>query len=557
MTGLGPTLRTLRYLRIGQIARRLQARALEPWFRSALYGRLALRPRTDVRLLRSPPHPWPGHPDNGRRLLKGCLRLIGRERSFAPPADWRAADEPLLWRFTLHYFEWLADLAATDDGEAPGLARNLIADWMATHESPDDLAWHPYPLSLRLYAWLAHAPFLLTDADDGWPRTFLTSLDRQARHLARRLEWDIGGNHLIKNLKALIAASLCLDGHGHRLAPALVLLEQQVARQILADGGHYERSPSYHLQVLCDLMDVRDLLTNGSPVPVWLTDAIERMASALAFFRHGDGGLALFNDGDVGDGTILAAVERRLGTLGSPSRQLAATGYHRLAAGGTVLLVDTGPCCPDDLPGHAHADTLSFELSDGQRRLVVNSGTYAYQDPAWRNRLRGTAAHSTVEVDGQDSAEVYGQFRLGRRPRHIGAHRLSGDTDTLAAHHDGYRHLGLAHARRLTLSADGRIVEGQDRIERLKPSERPHDVAVRFHLHPDVTAVAEDEASVLLLASGGPTWRFEATGERISLEPSVYAPRFYGMRESSQIVLRKALSGPDCLFFWSFTRLGE
>lgn len=551
--GFGPTLRMLRYLRVGQVVERLKARALEPWFRSALYDRLALAPHADISLLRTPPHSWPGHADNGRRILDGHIRLIRRDRTFAMPVDWQVTDEPLLWRFTLHYFEWLADLAATDNERAPVLARDLVADWIVRHGSPDGLAWHPYPLSLRLYAWLAQAPFLMPGADGSWTQTFLTSLDRQARHLARRLERDIGGNHLIKNLKALIAAGCCLDGHRHRVVTALAMLRRQVALQVLPDGGHYERSPSYHLQVLCDLMDVRDLL--GNETPTWLDDAISRMAMAMAFFRHGDGNLALFNDGDIGDDAVLSAVQRRLGTIDpAPPSQLPDSGYHRLAAAATLVLADAGPCCPDDLPGHAHADILSFELSDGPHRLIVNSGTYAYQDAQWRNRLRGTGAHSTVEVDGQDSAEVYGEFRLGRRPRRIGAHRVIAETDTLAAHHDGYRHLGLAHARRLSLSSDGRVLEGQDRIERLKPSTTSHTVTARFHLHPDVVAIAEGGA-IRLRAKIGPTWRFEATGETIALEPSVYAPHFYEMRESLQIVLRKTLDGPDCVFFWRFTRL--
>jgi len=260
---------------------------------------------------------------------------------------------------------------------------------------------------LRVYAWLAHGPFLLDGACDGFGERFGASLHRQVGHLTRVVERDVGGNHLIKNLKALIAA-------GHE--EALEELEREVSRQILPDGGHYERSPSYHLQVLCDLMDIRELLA----CPPWLDGAIGRMGAALAVLRHGDGKLALFNDGDEGNPALLAAVDR---LAVAPASVLDDCGYYRLESGDSVVIMDAGRCCPDDLPAHAHADTLAFEMSVGGNRLVVNCGTYAYQDAAWRNRLRGTAAHSTVTIDGLDSAEVYGAFRLGRRPRKVTAVR--------------------------------------------------------------------------------------------------------------------------------------
>lgn len=553
MSDWGANLRMLRHLRAAQVLARLRARALAPWFESALYGALCLRPRQGTALLRVPPRPWPGDAENGRRILEGRLRLIGRERPFAERPDWSAADAPLLWRFTLHYFDWLADLAATGQATAPR-ARALIEDWIAAHPRPEGLAWHPYPLSLRLYAWLAQARFLTAGDDGRFQASFLRSLDRQARHLGRSLERDLGGNHLIKNLKALIAAGLCLEGHAGRVRPGLALLERQVKLQILPDGGHYERSPYYHLQVLCDLLDLRDLLADAAQVPAWLDEAIGRMGRALAFFRHGDGGLALFNDGGVGAPAMIDAAMDRRGGPAAPPAALGDSGYYRLAAKGSLALLDAGPCCPDDLPGHAHADALSFELSDGPQRIVVNGGTYAYQDQPWRNRFRGTAAHSTVEIDGQDSAEVFGAFRLGRRPRAVGATRSGEDGLAVEAHHDGYAHLGLLHRRRLELSGDGQLLSGEDRVERIRASGTGNIASAHFHLHPTVAAVAQADGAIRLTFPGG-AWRFEHDGDHPLIEPSLYSPGFYERFETRQIVLREGMAGPLAVFRWRFRRL--
>ena len=552
-SALGPTLRTLRYLRLGQIAGLVRARLMAPVWRTQAYARLFLPAQTGATLIGFPPVAWPGDAAGGARILAGSIRLIGREQPFTSPVDWRAASEPLLWRFTLHYFEWLADLAAL--GEA-GHARALVTDWINSHPHPEGLAWHPYPLSLRLWSWLAHGEFLLDGADETFRTAFTQSLDRQARHLRRTVERPLGGNHLIKNLKALIAAGQCITGHDDTGAAALTQLHAAIRRQILADGGHEERSPHYHFQVLSDLVDIRDLLAARGTPPDWLVDTIARMAAALAFYRLGNGGLALFNDGTIGEPRLLAALEARLGGLGAPPATLPDCGYSRLTAGAACVILDNGRCCPDDLPAHAHADALSFEFSTGSQRLVVNSGTFAYQEPAWRNRLRGTAAHSTLDIDGLDSAEVHGVFRLGRRPRNITVRRTEDETGTLVeARHDGYRHLGLSHVRRLTLGPDGRSLSGEDRIEPSARQATPRQVTAHFHLHPEVAATARADGTIDLTLAGGETWLFEAPGEAPIVEASHYAPQFYEMHETSQIVIRKTLAADATTLAWRLRRL--
>lgn len=525
---LGRTLRTLRHLRPEQVAWRLWFRALRPVLRTSLYRRMVTGPATLPQAF--PPAPPPGDAENGRRILSGGIRLLARD---VPLGDWSPAGETPLWRFTLNYFEWLADLRAVDGADA---ARTLVLDWWRVHRDRMGAEpWHPYPTSLRLAAWLAHGPWLLAGADDAFRRTFATALDRHARTLAHRVERDVAGNHIIKNLKALALAGRFLPGHAHRLEPALAELKRELARQILADGCHYELSPAYHVQVMADLVDLSAAL--APPLP-WLDAAIARMAGALAFFRHGDGRLAQFNDGDEGHEAVLA----RLPAAPAPDA-LPDAGYHRLEAGGALVLFDTGRCCPDDLPAHAHADTLSFEFSDGAHRVVVNSGTYAYQDPAWRNRLRGTAAHSTVTVDGGDSAEVYGVFRLGRRPARVWSQR---DGNRVVAGHDGWRHLGIVHRRSLALS-DG--LAGEDVVE----GAAGRRVTARFHLHPDVAAVAEGPSVVLRLPGGG-GWRFTAEGGHVALSEGVYAPHFGVLRPTVTIVLDTAGAATTRLA-WTFSRL--
>ncbi|MCB0055622.1 MAG: heparinase II/III family protein, partial [Caldilineaceae bacterium] len=403
---------TLRHLRPVQIYGRL-------WFR--LY-----RPRPDSRP--APPlcvaaGAWVAPPAGEPRLLGPVtFRFLDETRTLADPGDWNRPSWDKLWLYNLHYFD---DLNAEGAGVRREWQRALIARWIADNPPGHGNGWEPYPLSLRVVNWIqwllaGHAP------QPDW----LDSLAMQARYLARRLEWHLLGNHLFANAKALVHVGLFFDGSeaDSWLAAGLRVLGRQLPEQILPDGGHFERSPMYHAILLKDVLDLLNLARvypgriGASQTAQW-RDAASRMLDWLRAMTHPDGGLAFFNDAAFGIAPApeeLEAYARRLG-LGPrvvPSdglHHLASSGYVRLQNQDAVAILDVGEIGPTYLPGHAHADSLSFELSLGGRRFVVNSGTSLYDDCEERLRQRSTAAHSTVVVDGADSSEVWHSFRVARR----------------------------------------------------------------------------------------------------------------------------------------------
>jgi uncharacterized heparinase superfamily protein len=333
--------------------------------------------------------------------------------------------------------------------------------------------------------------------------------------------------------------------HAFRLPSLLEQLKTALGHQILPDGCHYERSPDYHLQVLCDLVDLLDLLPDS---PEWLAKIVKRMSEAYAFFRHGDGGLALFNDGTIGESRRLAALNVRLGPLPTPPKALGHAGYYRFEDQEAKLIFDAGACCPDDLPAHAHADMLSFEFSDGPHRIIVNCGTYTYQDQKWRNLLRGTAAHSTITVDDEDSAEVYDVFRLGRRPRRIS---VANDGGAIIASHDGYAEtLGVIHRRRIEQKPG--IFYGEDWIEGMGVNGRT--VTARFHLHPDVVVEGGSGGELRLKAGDSCRWLFRYDGGTLSIGPSIYSPRFHVMKQTKLMMLETTAEAGGARLSWSFSR---
>jgi uncharacterized heparinase superfamily protein len=269
----------------------------------------------------------------------------------------------------------------------------------------------------------------------------------------------------------------------------------------------------YHALALEDVLDlinlIRDRAAPGTPAECLLPALRQRAAAMLNWLRclrHPDGTLVRFNDCSDGVALDATGIETYAAALGlaTPAvpaegvTQLEPSGYVRVARGRAVAFVDVAPIGPDYLPGHAHADTLSFELSLGGRELIVNRGTSVYGTGERRQIERGTAAHSTVQVGRHDSSEVWAGFRVGRRAR---VSRVLTDGWTVEASHDGYAYLhgSPVHRRRWRFESDGMIVD--DAIDPA-PVE---GVVARFHLAPGLRLRAvgtgwqvEDQAGAVL-----------------------------------------------------------
>lgn len=450
------------------------------------------------------------------------LRFLHHEENFGWPIDWHRPSldhGTRLWLLNLHYMEWLADL---DD---ENFARATL-DWIAGTRRFERhywlYSWNSYALSIRVVAWLKELAERRLDAALVDP--LVRSISRQMRHLGRNLETDIGGNHLVKNIKALLWAAACFQGdpaeRWRRLGTRL--LERELDVQLLPDGMHYERSPSYHQQVFADLLECRHVLPESS-LRTRLDAQLERMAVVIAELAHPDGGPALFNDAGLTMAPAAADCLAAFGGLGfavpSPSEAFALPdgGYFGLRTSDGVFIADAGPVGPDDLPAHAHADVGSFELSVAGKRLIVDQGVFEYNSGSRRDDSRSTACHNTLSVDGADQAELFGSFRCGRRPRVTAEHRFDAEGFRLTVSHDGFAHLAgkPVHKRLFEVAADRITIT--DQVE----SGAAHRIAASLLLHPD--AVVEIAGNAATVASGDGSIRIE-TGAELAIEAAVWWP---------------------------------
>lgn len=486
--------------------------------------------------------PWPGDPGRAARLLKGELELAGASCTLRPGL-WCDASTSGLLRAAAHGFSWLRDLRSLGTDAAKLRARALVADWMSA-QTADPLAARPDVAGARIAAWLGHYDFFFASADDGFRQRLMSRLVSDARALSAALPAEELDARALTALKGLIAAAVALPEQGGFLTRALRFLPQEIARQVLSDGCHAERSPAALLSALQDLTEIRALLQAGhAEPPPALAAAIDRMAPALRALRHGDGGLALFNGAKEEYGPMVDLVLTQAGRSGARAPlALPEGGFQRLQAGRTLLIVNAGPPPAPGLDRHAHAGTLSMEMSVGRDRMIVNCGAFPAGPPEWRDAARATAAHSTLVIADTNSSELRPEG-LGRRPSSVTAERQEANgAHWLEATHDGWRKpFGAVHRRRLYLAESGEDVRGEDMVE----APAPQPFTVRFHLHPTVQAsLQQDGEAVLLRLPSGGGWRLRADSARMALEESIYLG-LAQPRRTEQIVLTAHADGPQ------------
>ncbi|RYG61763.1 MAG: hypothetical protein EON60_02290 [Alphaproteobacteria bacterium] len=555
VTTLPRLLRTLAHVPPQAMKWRLMARAKRYYYMSPLFGLGGLQQQNEI---------WPepewvgvelvaGNPTAGNLIATGKFEFVGQTLQLElPPRTWMPPQASALWIFNLHYHEWLADLRAAGQRET---AQRLVGDWLLKFGGYHPVVWHPYPTSLRIVAWLTHGAWLLDGADDDLKQAFYESLCGQALYLAVNPERDLGGNHLLKNLKAMIYSGLGLD-LPEIYSKGMAELLRELPVQILPDGMHYERSPMYAAQVLRDLLDIRAVLRKTGGAPKVLDETVRKLGAALSFFVYGDGRLGLFNDGAEMDEGQIGQLLRLSGADDTPD-VLPDAGYARLMRGGTLVVFDAGKVGPDENPGHAHADTLSLELSVGRERVIVNGGTFAYQHNL-RNVYRGTAAHSTVSLEGVDSAEVWAGFRVGRRPKQVelnlqgGEESLPGGDIWVEGAHDGWRNLGIVHRRKLLLAGDGSKLRGEDEVTWGRAPGRR--VRAHFHLHPDVQVRLLSDTEAELETAAGVKLRVTVSGGRLDVRDSRYAPQFGKQVPTRQLMIHAKPMGQGCQMQWLIER---
>lgn len=501
--------------------------------------------------------------ETARGILKLEFPLVsGFTVRFQGAPDWDLpGNDYRLQCFRLNSFDFLHTLSGAfrQTGESAFLDRglSLMAHWQANCRRVTGDKWNAYVTAQRLTNWIGfvstHFPEKASDAA-GW-------VEAQARVLARSVEYQLGGNHLLTEGKALMYAGAFLkDDKLYRRGKKL--LDREFSRQFPADGGHYEGSVSYHVESMQQYLESA-LLMGFLNDPDWAPFAarLKKPYDYLSGMIGAAGVIPLFNDSAfdycaqardfLATSALLfetaapgsregsccrryAPLPRRLEAQWLPpsTRLYESTGIFVDRFPGHSFFLRCGDIGPDSNPGHGHGDYLNLLWQTDEGEVFADSGVFTYQPGPLRDACRATSAHNTLEIDGRSSAQVWGAFRVARRGHGRVTRRWK---NGITAEHDGYRKtLGVLHSRTYRRDREEVVV-----IDRLDAAKGCHTAALRFHLAPGCPAEQLDAHRVRLMG------RYLLRCSRpVTLEPCAIAGDFGMLRESLCITAR-----------WSFTGL--
>ncbi len=530
-----------------------------PW--RAIVG---LRRRPPERLLIAPQDIRTSDPTLAADIYAGYFAFAGKIVNAHGRSPFELEPGSPAWAQALASFSWLRHLRAADTAVARANARALVDDFLTLAGKPGQSpAWEPQVAARRLLAWLSQSPIILEGADRAFYRRFMKGIGRTQAFLDRKMGAGLAGEQRLVVAIALAELGLCTEAAGKAQQRSTKQLVDELERQILPDGGHVSRNPQILIDLLLDLLPLRQVYAaRGLQTPAQLLNAIDRMMPMLRLFRHGDGALALFNGMGVTApeqiATVLAYDDVRAQALANAPH----SGYQRVEAQEAILVMDAGRPPPRAFSNRAHAGCASFEFSVGAQRLVINCGSPDANRAAAREAARMTAAHSTLVVDDTSSCRFAFHAELAKwlgdemvsGPDAVEVERRDGSTGaTIMVAHNGYEtRFGLVHQRRIALAKDGRLLEGVDRLRRVETAgaveSRPF--AIRFHIHPSVRLKRVREGrAVLCVLPNGRRWLFETEDWLAEIEESIFFAAPDGPRGCAQIVIQGRTDG-DVVVEW-------
>lgn len=466
------------------------------------------------------------------------LTFLNETHEFEFPINWHPAKLEYgtrLWKLNLHYHEFLEEV--NDEW-----FEEIILDWI--YQNPPYKngywldSWNSFSLSIRVVVWMQQIQIRQEDLSESFLQKSSASLYKQLKFLYHNVENDIRGNHIIKNIKALLWGGSFFNGN--RTAEKWTnkgkdLLERELDEQILEDGFHFERSPAYHGQVFADLLECYHVLDNDS-LNIKLELVLKSMADVLHQVTHPDGKYSLFNDGGLEMSyspiELIQQYEKAFETKIDTTQEidLSKAGYFGLKKEKDLFLYDAGKIAPDTLPAHGQGDIFSFEWTIDGQRVFIDKGVYEYNAGQRRTESRSTLSHNTVNIDNEDQCEFWGAFRVARRADvEVIEKQINEDFLYIKAKHTGYTRLSgnPVHQRSVKFTRNELFLEDE------AIGGDGQAVQARFLIHPNVK-VTKDQNSVRLEFSKN-SMKLETNGE-VEVVESAWFPNF-GVEEKCQQII--------------------
>lgn len=490
--------------------------------------------------------------------------------------DWCPQTEKRLWRYNLHYFDYLREPNWNQSEKL-----SILEHWVANNPLSTEPGWEPFTASLRIVNWI----FFLNQYDAEIPPHLIDSLYSQVQWLEKNDERHILANHYFENLKALLFAGCFFyqhkanDGHaGKWLQRAKREIIQQLHEQTLDDGGHYERSPQYHSLMLENYLDIYNLASNnpglfdGDFIEA-LIHTIQRSLVWLNDIVFPNGQIPLLNDSAFAVSPSASSLNTYADRLLVNQLKEAAvsstlidkdpSGLYGLKTSADMLIMDCGEIGPDYQPGHTHCDFLSYELMLAGKRLIVDTGVYEYEPGEMRHYLRSTKAHNTVSVDGDEQSEIWGEFRVARRAKkHFGRVERCDNSVKISGAYSGFYgdtwgwRPRFKHLRQANVKLVKDAIESIEVVDTLS-GDGEHEVESYIHFHPDFSLEVVKKNKLRILLDGGYFASLTIQSDcEYRIEKSVYCPEF-GVKHPIDVITVYQKAALPMTLGYSINRLSD
>tara|TARA_B100000686_G_C16772576_1_gene966221 strand:+ start:673 stop:2274 length:1602 start_codon:yes stop_codon:yes gene_type:complete len=467
------------------------------FYNSPVYGKLnldELTNYTDVTL----PNLWGGDIEKIKDFLK---HKIPNNKDTKDP-----------FFFYFHSFDFLNGIQELGKENLRIHGRELTKNWIKKNRSWKSKTWEDFILASRVCNWIKNYNFFFHTSDDNFKKEILNSILKQIEHLVKNFSNLKRNSDLIRIIKALIYASICVPNKNHYYQIAIFNLKTELNKQILKDGCHFQRNTRIHIQVLMDLLDIRAILNlTKKNVFFDLQNSINKMSIAYRFFLHKDNSLANFNGSDDINYKILKDLTSEIPKTNKNPRELMYGGFQRIDTKNTTLILDCGVPKNYDATYKAHSCTASFELSYKKNKIIVNSLSGLDE-----NIKKTTAAHSTLTLNNTNAYKILSNNHLSRVPSELKVKRIERyGANMIEIENYGYRNQYEAiHKRIIYIDKNGSDVRGEDNI--YCPMELSFDL--RFYLDTKIkTLLTNSQRNAVLKLSNGVGWKFVSSLDKVNL----------------------------------------
>lgn len=559
----------------GGATRRAGARLRDGW-NGTVARRLALRGPVPDSFSFKPAELDIGSPEQAAAMLRGQFTLGGATARVERGDPWRTDAPGTAWLSALHSFGWLRHFRASDNAAARNAARKFTDGWLNAHGKKGGIGWQPPVCGTRVVAWCQSADLLTENAEPVYRSSVFRMLAAQARYLQKAGPAERVPTDRLRAALGVAYVGLCVRGAESHLAPGLGQVVEAAGAALLSDGGAVSRNPSDLLFVGEALLQLRENMKDAGEggLSAKLTPFIEKTMPMIRMLRMDNGGFALFHGGRAESAARINRVLVESGDVKPAPEDAPKSGYIRLTAGGVSAILDAGAPPEGIYARRSHGGPLALALSSGGQPIIVNCGSGTHLAPEWEGPCRASAAHSTLTVAERSPCVFDGKpdtryRKLTQAPRIVDRQSQRDDSGVWAmAAHDGYAvRYGLIHYRRVFLDAEGMDFRGEDTLTlakggarvlersraRRKSPDGPH-FAIRFHLHPDVTATIANNKARLVLPDGE-EWQMLQSGGKISLEDSIHIPSATAPATSRQVVITSALRDTEGQVRWALKRV--